>query len=217
MVRCRLGQRNSWDEDPKSTSSLCRRVSCVCTVVDPEHAVGGSAGSSGERRDADLFALHHHAVDCGRPVDTVSFSNATPRFYTVTGETANAIRNSLDQNRPGSYDAHTAWQFQWNGCGQDFQVNYTISIDFPEWAPPIHPNGDLIGNWNRYIHALALHEQGHVDRVVDSIPYFIETMQNVACDQVNPTGQQLLDEINQINADYDDETNHGETQGAVFP
>jgi predicted secreted Zn-dependent protease len=150
-------------------------------------------------------------------LDTVTFTNATARFYTVTGETANQIRNSLNQNRPGSYDAYAAWNFQWNGCGQDFQVTYTITVDFPEWSPPAAPDDDLVRNWNRYINALALHEQGHVDLVVDSIPYFIETMQNAPCNQVNATGQQLLDEINQINVQYDEETNHGETQGAIFP
>jgi predicted secreted Zn-dependent protease len=70
-------------------------------------------------------------------VDSITIDNADLRFYTVTGSTANEIRTSLNQNRPGSYDGWVQWHFTWSGC-QDggVQVSYTITVDFPQWNPP---------------------------------------------------------------------------------
>lgn len=151
-------------------------------------------------------------------VDSITITDAEVRFYTVTGSTANEIRSSLNQNRPGSYDAWAQWYFTWSGCQEGgVQVNYTITVDFPQWSPPPDPSSALVQSWNRYIHALALHEQGHVDLVMEAVPNFIETLQNVPCDQINATANAMLAEINQANVEYDEETDHGATQGAVFP
>jgi predicted secreted Zn-dependent protease len=151
-------------------------------------------------------------------VDSITIDNAEILFYTVTGSTANEIRHSLNQNRPGSYDGWAQWYFTWSGC-QDggMEVTYTITVDFPQWNPPANPSGTLVQSWNRYINALAFHEQGHVDLVMEAVPNFIDTLQTVPCDEINATANAMLAEINQANVQYDEETDHGATQGAIFP
>jgi predicted secreted Zn-dependent protease len=169
--------------------------------------------------DHDLFSIFLPLIIQPVPtVDSITIDNAEIRFYTVTGSTANEIRNSLNQNRPGSYDGWAQWHFTWSGC-QDggVQVNYTITVDFPQWSLPANPSGTLVQSWNLYINALALHEQGHVDLVMAAVPDFIDTLQNVPCNEINATANAMLAEINHVNEQYDEETDHGATQGAVFP
>jgi predicted secreted Zn-dependent protease len=169
--------------------------------------------------DHDLFFIFLPAITAPpATVDSITFENAEVRFYTVTGSTANEIRNSINNNRPGSYDGWAQWYFSWSGC-QDggVQVNYTITVDFPQWSPPANLSGTLVQSWNRYINALALHEQGHVDLVMAAVPNFIDTLQNVDCDEINATANAMLADINEANVQYDEETNHGATQGAIFP
>jgi predicted secreted Zn-dependent protease len=169
--------------------------------------------------DHDLFYIFLPTIlQPTATVDSITLDNAEVRFYIVTGSTASQIRNSLNQNRPGGYDGWTQWYFTWTGCRPEgVGVDYTITVDFPQWEPPANPSSTLVQSWNRYINALALHEQGHVDLVMEAIPNFIDTLQNVPCNEINVTANAMLAEINQANELYDEETDHGATQGAIFP
>jgi hypothetical protein len=45
----------------------------------------------------------------------------------------------------------------------------------------------------------------------------LEAIQDATCDTADAAATEVLDEIRQHDIDYDEETNHGETQGARFP
>ncbi len=155
----------------------------------------------------------------------VAIDNATMEFYTVEGANEDEMRASLNALRPGDYDALTEWNFQWsvpgggNGsCNLDgVTVDYTIKVIFPQWTPPAEASAEVIQKWNSYINGLALHESGHVERVVPFVPDLINNIKASSCDSYNEVGQAWLDAISQQNDTYDAETNHGATQGAVFP
>jgi predicted secreted Zn-dependent protease len=158
-------------------------------------------------------------------VHTIAIDNATMDFYTVEGANEDEIRANMNSVRPGEEDAYTSWNFSWNapddGNGScdlnNVQVNYTISVRFPQWTPPVDASAELIQKWNNYIDALAVHESGHVQRVFPFIPDLINNIKASSCDTYNQVAQEWLNGINQSNADYDTETNHGATQGAIFP
>jgi len=158
-------------------------------------------------------------------VHTIAIDNATMIFYTVEGADENEIRANMNNTRPGDEDAYTKWDFQWNvpddrngSCNLDgVTVDYTVTVTFPQWTPPADAPTQLIEKWNNYIDALAVHESGHVERVVPNIPDLYNAIKASTCDSYNEAAQAWLDTINQSNVDYDAETNHGATQGAIFP
>ena len=155
----------------------------------------------------------------------IAIDNATMIFYTVEGTHEDEIRDYMNGVRPGDHDALTEWNFQWfvpsggNGsCNLDgATVDYTITVTFPQWTPPAGASAALIDRWNSYINALALHEAGHVDRVVPYVPDLIDDIKSSTCGAYNEAAQARLNAIDQLNAEYDAETGHGATQGAVFP
>ena len=158
-------------------------------------------------------------------VQPIAIDNATMNFYAVAGASEDAIRASINAARPGDYDARTNWNFQWavpddgNGsCNlEGVTINYTITVIFPQWTPPSEANTELIDKWNGYINALALHESGHVERVVPNVPELIDNIKASSCDSYNQVAQDWLNAVDQLNIDYDAETDHGATQGALFP
>ena len=155
----------------------------------------------------------------------IAIENATMQFYTVQGISEDEIRGDINAKRPGNYDALTEWNFQWqvpgdgNGsCNLDgVTIDYTIKVIFPQWTPPAEASSEVIQKWNNYINALALHESGHVERVVPFVPDLINTIKASSCDSYNAAAQGWLDTISQQNDQYDTDTDHGATQGAVFP
>jgi predicted secreted Zn-dependent protease len=158
-------------------------------------------------------------------VHSIAIDHAIMDFYIVEGANEDEMRAYMNAVRPGDYDALTEWQFQWfvpddgNGsCNLDgVTVEYTITVIFPQWTPSAEATAALIQKWNGYIDALALHESGHVERVVPHVPDLVNDIKASTCESFNEAGQAWLNDIDQLNSDYDAETNHGATQGAVFP
>jgi predicted secreted Zn-dependent protease len=83
--------------------------------------------------------------------------------------------------------------------------------------PSENDTQELIDAWNRYIDALAVHESGHVDIVMNNLADLKAQIAASTCETYGDVAQAWLDNVNQASADYDTTTNHGETQGAVFP
>lgn len=182
-----------------------------------EHSATATLLYSSEQR-ADSVVYLPLITQPAPAIATIQIDGATMDFYGVSGESADELRSSLDRFGPGDFDALTEWNFQWTGCRpQGVGVEYTITVTFPQWEAPAAPDPELIRDWNRYMNALAYHEQGHVDIVLSAVPGFIETLQNVPCNEVTSTAQALLADIDEQSIQYDADTDHGATQGAIFP
>lgn len=183
------------------------------------------SGVSKAQPDAFVYLPLLTATDTRPKVHAINIDNATMQFYTVEGANEDEIRAGIDDLRPGDYDAQTDWQFEWfvpddgyGSCNLDgVTVDYAITVIFPQWTPPAQATAALIEQWNDYIDALAVHESGHVERVVPNIPELYEAIKESSCDSFDAAAQEWLDAIDQINSEYDADTDHGATQGAVFP
>ncbi len=162
-------------------------------------------------------------------------------FYVVTGTNAAEIHASTVQGRPwkqnSDYDAETTWNakcaFNYQQVGgavfslSSFEVKATATVTLPRWVPPkgYEMDRDLAARWWQYLKGLSRHEQGHVqivreaaleiERRLSALPSFSSVKELTAV--ANRTAKETIDEAHKREQDYDQETQHGLTQGAFFP
>jgi len=146
----------------------------------------------------------------------------------VTGDTANQIRQSINQNRNMDYDAYTGWYLSWqfgDCAGNGLVVTVDVTYTFPEWEPSASTSAELIASWDTYTDALFCHEYGHAKNGFDCANEVFTALS--AIDAGGDCGEQqteadaafstIIDACNQRDVEYDADTNHGATMGAVFP
>lgn len=160
--------------------------------------------------------------------------------YTVTGKTVSEISKSLeahtmpDPNEPGSrYYALTRWQLagEWvvrpsvRGCQVvDGKVSVTITMTLPALVTPNVPM-DVRQRFDTFMEKTVLHESDHVEITLRGAREYQRALSHHApasdCDilksQLNTLFRQNFEAINRANREYDAKTQHGRTQGAVFP
>jgi predicted secreted Zn-dependent protease len=164
----------------------------------------------------------------GRPLPTlfpVTFPHATVQPYEVGGATESDIRGQLNARGPNGYDAYTKWTVHWNWPGQgtancrlqDAAVSYEITVTFPRWTPTAPAAPELVAKWNGYLYALSLHENGHVNNVVSHFPAVVAAIKGGTCLSAEAAAQAVLQQMRAYDSQYDDNTDHGRTQGARFP
>lgn len=162
----------------------------------------------------------------------ISIEHAQIIYYDIAGSTADELRASMNQLRPNDpydgdkpVDSYTDWYISWNWPGYGTEncdlsaanVTYTINITMPRWIPPADASPELIAKWEKYIQNLTFHEKGHVDNVVNNYSSVNTAIQNASCLTAEAEAQKALVALREFDASYDNETDHGKTQGAVFP
>ena len=161
----------------------------------------------------------------------IKIANATIMYYEISGSTANELRqemNKLGLLDPGDglrYDARTDWYISWNwpGYGESecdlslTSVRHDIKVTLPFWTPPAETEPSLIDHWNHYMNSLALHEQGHVDIIVNHYLTVRDAIQAATCETAEQAAQEAISELRKLNEEYDTQTEHGKMQDAVFP
>ncbi len=165
-----------------------------------------------------------------KSIEEVDIANATFIYYDISGNTENELRQQLDSLSPRGYDnfkadATTNWRINWSWTGYgnstcdltSAEVTYNIEVTMPRWESPQDASPELVTKWNSYIQALAEHEKGHVDFVVENYQFVETAIKNATCDTAESAAQDALLPIRQLDIDYDADTNHGATQGARFP
>lgn len=161
------------------------------------------------------------------------------RWYDIEGDTETQLRSSLDTHGPQDEsgdrnDAYTSWYVTWHyafdespeGCGigpVSTQVRVTVTL--PRWKGFAEEHHPLNEHWRKYLEALRVHESGHREHgfqaaveITDSLP----TLPRLpTCDAAelaaNEAARSILQRYKQRDVDYDEETRHGATQGALFP
>ncbi|HEY9664665.1 MAG TPA: DUF922 domain-containing protein [Allocoleopsis sp.] len=161
--------------------------------------------------------------------------------YTIRGSTAAELRAQMNQLGPLNqeegkrFDASTTWdldaQFTFGGkrgvsC-QIRTVTVTVKTTFtlPQWTPPAGTPQALINRWNQHLAALQTHENGHKQLGIDAGTDFLNQLKALpaapSCAALQQAAAQKRDAVKaafrQKHKDYDKNTNHGATQGAVFP
>lgn len=160
--------------------------------------------------------------------------------YPVSGETLDALARSLDAN--ALVDAHDplnryyaltnwnltsrwTWQPTVAGCEvKNAQVTIDVTLTLPALASSdLAP--EVRQRWDTFIANTITHETGHVRLAFDGarsyqrdVGYLLPAVNcSIIETRLNDLFRKDLNAIDQANVDYDTATQHGTTQGAVFP
>jgi predicted secreted Zn-dependent protease len=139
----------------------------------------------------------------------------------------------IDKISGKHFDAYTGWNvntnYRYKPIGNQCKIyTVTVKIDvnfiMPKWNIPVNSSSDLKIRWNRYMNDLQTHEDGHKDSGIGAGTEVFKMLNSVvapSCDQINNIANQrtkaIIKKYNQRDIDYDSRTQHGRTQGAVFP
>ncbi|MCW2922502.1 MAG: putative secreted Zn-dependent protease [Thermoleophilia bacterium] len=157
----------------------------------------------------------------------------TTATYVVTGSTEDEIRASLDARHPGGFDARTNWYVTWSYASAmrsgrchvtTSKVHTKIAFTYPRWAAPADASAELATSWTTYMGKLRVHESGHarIGRGVAARVQNVLTATTAAtCASLDRALPGLVQPQftwgNAADVSYDRRTQHGATQGAVFP
>jgi predicted secreted Zn-dependent protease len=158
-------------------------------------------------------------------IGSLTFQHANFQYYEVHGSTDDELRAGMAQ-AGAEFAANTSWQFHWSWnqtttggvCHPtNVQITYSITIAFPHWTPPANAAPGLVDRWTTFTQALATHEDGHAVRVIQNAPNVRDAIAAASCANAAAAAQSAINVIQQISDQYDIDTNHGATQGAVWP
>lgn len=159
-------------------------------------------------------------------------------LYDIAGDTADALRRDMNDKRPtstqGRFDAHTSWYVSWRfqraptalGCRiEQVKVKLDVRYELPSWSPDNGAKAALVTKWNRYIEALKKHERGHAlngEAAAEEVKVALDRLgSSPTCEaaeaEANRIGRAITDKYSGKDGDLDRQTNHGKTQGAIFP
>lgn len=157
--------------------------------------------------------------------------------YRITGSTPAELRRSMLDAGPeeggGRFYAYTSWHVRWRYdyapsggvCRMDdVDVRFRSRIQLPRWDPPADADDRTVSAWRDFVTALREHEYGHRDigaRAARDILERLRSMTVRRCDDMseraNAEAHGILDLYRLREDRYDRTTNHGETQGAIWP
>ena len=160
-------------------------------------------------------------------------------YYEIRGTTAEKLRQEMNLSGPldkdeKRYDAETKWHVSWkywfgksryecwiNRVTTEVEVTFTM----PRWKRSKKMSKELEQQWRSYMEVLQEHENGHknfginaareIERRLTSLGSMrsCNALENTA----NSIANQIIDKYIKIEIEYDRRTDHGRTQGAVFP
>ncbi len=165
-------------------------------------------------------------------------SKESTRTYDVQGETIEQILQSIQQNGIEESDgtvcaAHTEWNIHWDlqyfpksesACGlNSYKVSVDTEYQFPHLATQ-NISSPVGFQWQRFMEALTLHEKGHHDlglQAASDIEGMFEHLGDFPnCKELelsaNKEAQKIIRAYRKKEKIYDEETQHGKTQGAVL-
>ena len=163
--------------------------------------------------------------------------NSEEYYYEIFGSSISDLSNQLYDCGP-KYDGdsfaglttdYINWayllKFTTNGsCRVDnLAVGVNVRIYYPKWEAGERATEEVKTRWNEMLSSLTVHEQGHQQIDYDGAQKIfnsISALTGLSCNNLEETvkteTQKIIDEITQNNKNYDNETNHGETQGATL-
>ena len=160
-------------------------------------------------------------------------------FYDIQGTTTKQLLQAIVENgfeeKDGSIcAAHTDWRVNWDlkyfpqgdqACAlTDFKVSVTAEYLLPQFSNIENAPADLKQKWQTFIHALTFHEQGHKDLAVQAAGDIEAAFKNLPpesnCNELrqsaNAEAEKIIRGYRKKEKQYDIDTDHGKTQGAVL-
>lgn len=160
-------------------------------------------------------------------------------YYKIYGNTVWDLRSQMSQCGPKqdgeSFDAVTYYYINWNYLYQyqadgscqikNVAVGVKVDIYYPGWQRPNNPDFVVVERWDSYMKNLIIHEEGHRQIAFEGAQQILDKLNSIPesddCQQIenqaNTESVAITDAVAARQKSYDDTTNHGETQGAVFP
>ncbi|MEO5816391.1 MAG: DUF922 domain-containing protein [Gemmatimonadaceae bacterium] len=155
-------------------------------------------------------------------------------YYDIHGRTARELVADMRRLGPqnGRYfgEAQSPLRWTWRtrtdaaGCRTSTaSVILRSEIALPRWTPPADTVPGLYAEWKTFLTALETHEIGHKDISARNARAMLSALQNLSgfCSTLDTERRHITDGIlarmREEQAQYDAETRHGATQGAVFP
>lgn len=159
-------------------------------------------------------------------------------YYDIYGYTQSDLRGQMNicGSKAGgeAYDAYTSYYIDWTydfdfkdaGCSlKDVAVGVKVDFFYPRWISSDVFEAGLDQKWQEYITNLEIHENIHKDYDIEAAQTIFNALENLTpsgtCEEAsslaNETSNNILSDYATRNANYDETTGHGMTQGAYFP
>jgi predicted secreted Zn-dependent protease len=160
-------------------------------------------------------------------------------YYEVCGICEKDLHCDLKQkcitwNGGKKYDSVTSWKIKWdygynnaaNSCKADsFTVNVEVVFHLPKWVRTDEAPRALVDKWDTFVKNLLTHEKGHRDLAIAAASELAHSVAELppaeTCADLDKEVQTLsrmsMKKLNEEQKKYDVTTDHGHTQGAVFP
>ena len=176
----------------------------------------------------------------------LSLSHATPVIdeqyttYNIEGANSAELRKQMNQLGPTvngqHFDArvhwYISWHYSWSKNPNDehcyvgqVDVKAQIIHIMPKWTNQESASSNIQDKWTHYLDNLSTHEEGHANNgkqaATEIETALLQTPEMDNCtllqNALDSTANAIIKTHNQWDVDYDANTQHGKTQGAVFP
>ncbi len=169
------------------------------------------------------------------PVKDEVIQNVTTTYYDISGFTSDELRNQMGTLGPEMtsnervYTMANNW-INWSlpmktdeGC-TEVETEVNIEYIMPRWTNYTEATLDMQQRWDAFYALLEKHENKHGEIAKQEANKYLAEIKNIkdytSCqdfdDKVYPIHEKYLLEIGELNENYDNETNHGETEGVVL-
>jgi len=157
-------------------------------------------------------------------------------YYAVGGDDLRAVREDIARKRPWKeeQDGFTRWTVTWSfttrdsrsGCTVDtIQTKTDITITLPRWTVPVTVDESTRAGWQRYLTALAAHEDGHkrialaaASEVRKRISQTKPAADCAVMEQtINREAKKVVDQFVEREKTYDERTDHGRKPFMIPP
>ena len=151
-------------------------------------------------------------------------------YYEVQGGDYHSVLRSLLSGR--EFAGRTDWKLSYRyekgmdagGCKvRSVTTKLELGMSLPRWMPPPGAPADLIGRWERFMAALRMHENGHVQnarQLEGEAKRALSALSSSNCGALDAALRarfdQMLEQGRARDRDYDERTGHGKAQDAVF-
>jgi predicted secreted Zn-dependent protease len=160
-------------------------------------------------------------------------------LYRVSGFTHDDIYREMQRKGPGADEigvrlgvhySEWRWSFRYRQppggrCRlSDARVLLRSTVILPEWTNVSTARPEVARGWREFLAALRTHEEGHRSRAKAQGVFLWQSLLGLeagTCDDlqtlVEETADRVIEEGRAAQLDYDRDTGHGRTQGAVWP
>ena len=146
------------------------------------------------------------ALSTAALADIFDDADITIDTYEVTGSSLAEVQDAMTSDGPKGFWAYTTWNVSWTG---DCETSVTGQITLPELAEDADLTDEEIAEFDRMRDALEAHELEHVGFGVA----FAEEVAEAGCPA---NANEMLEPWLQQERDFDEETEHGRTQGVYL-